>query len=141
MIAIVDTDALLGIANIKDKHHHKATTLAQKFEKIAIDIIILPTVLGEFSLLATSRIGVDQTKKFVRYIMEQPFIKVSIDEEFTNEAVNLYQKQTSKEESLFDCYVMIAARKYHADCILSFDTGYSKNGFLLAGDFANQKIS
>jgi hypothetical protein len=55
-----------------------------------------------------------------------------ISDDITHNAVSFYKTQTSKKESLFDCYVMAAAKKLAADCIFSFDKGYVKNGFVLS---------
>lgn len=140
MITIVDVDALLGLANPKDIHHDNSKLLFNKLADFGVDTILLPTVLGEFALLASSRIGMVQTKKAISGFLATSYGINSLDENLTREAVQLYHAQTSKEESLFDCFVMVSAKKLNADCIFSFDRGYTKNGFVLAGDFV-QKIN
>ena len=132
MNIIVDTDALLGLFNAIDALHKSAAMLAEKLTEERANIFLLPTTLAEFALLASSRVGVQQTKTAIDHLTQSGYIPVDVTEELTKEAVSLYQKQTSKEESLFDCYVMVAARKITADYIFSFDGGYTKNGFSLA---------
>ncbi len=128
---IIDTDALLGLSNINDVHHGRATTLLRKLRDEDATIFLLHTTLGEFALLASSRIGVKETKNALKRLTNGGFVFIDINESLTKEAVLLYQNQTSKEESLFDCYIMVAAKKIAADAIFSFDKGYEKNTFTL----------
>ena len=134
MITIIDTDALLGIFNPKDPHNKASVVLLDKLLQRDDEIFLLSTTLAEFALLASSRIGIRETKKSIKRIMASDYSTLNITEEVTAKAVELYFKQTSKEESLFDCYVMVAAWKISADYIFSFDKGYEKNGFVLAKD-------
>lgn len=131
MNAIVDTDALLGLFNTNDASHLKAVALAKLALQRGINFFILPTTLCEFALLASSRIGAKQAQQAVSILTASDYLGIDINEEMTKEAVKLYGQQTSKEESLFDCFVMIAAKKIRADFILSFDKGYIKRGFTL----------
>ena len=134
MIVVVDTDALLGLFDPKDSQLEKADRVAGLLVEKGAEFMIAPTTLGEFALLASSRIGVEKTKDALQRIKEMSYGVVEISADFVGEALALYDRQTSKEESLFDCYVMAAARKVGADCIFSFDKGYKKNGFKLAED-------
>lgn len=134
MIAIVDTDALLGLFFQEDPHTEEVKALAEKLAEREVEYWVLTTTLGEFALLASSKIGVVQTKEALKQLREMSYGVVGVDDELMNEACELYYKQTSKEESLFDCCVMAAAKKVGADCIFSFDKGYKKNGFKLAED-------
>lgn len=135
MIAIVDTDALLGLAVPHDLHHPKAVFLSEKCRRLAIELVFLPTTLAEFSLLGTSRIGMVQTKRALDRFTKAAQVIIPLTDEITQEALALYYRQTSKEESLFDCYNMVVAKQLSADCIFSFDKGYTKNGFILASDY------
>ncbi|OGG02949.1 hypothetical protein A2W14_02110 [Candidatus Gottesmanbacteria bacterium RBG_16_37_8] len=134
MNVIIDCDALLGLFNIKDFHHQKAVKLIKKCVNEGINIFILPTTLAEFALLSSYKIGVRQAKKAVVALVSSDYLTLDITTEITKEAVSLYEKQTSKEESLFDCLVMVATEKLTCDGIFSFDKGYRKNGFSLLED-------
>lgn len=135
MNTIIDTDALLGIANAQDAHYTQATTLLTFFVQEKAEIIILPTTMCEFSLLATSRIGMVKTKEVTQTLMSGNYTILPITDQLVRQAFDLYRAQTSKEESLFDCYNMVIAKMFNTDCIFSFDRGYTKNGFVLAEDF------
>lgn len=127
MNIIVDTDALLALINPKDALHAKAKALLIELHAQSAQLILLPTTLSEFSLIAASRVGLNQTKAVAEIWTEgSNHQMIEIDKELINSAVKLFQKQTSKEESLFDCFVMAAATRYEYDAIFSFDKGYLK---------------
>lgn len=135
MISIVDTDALVGLFDKRDALHRRTKQVVKSLAEKNIDIAILPTTLGEFVTLATIKIGREQTQTTTIELMHLDFIHLEMTEELTQKAINLYLRQTSKEESLFDCYNMVAAQRFHVNCIFSFDQGYVKNGFVLAEEF------
>lgn len=138
MTTIIDTDVLLGIFSPKDAHNKTSLSLLDKLLERNDEIFLLSTTLAEFALLASSRIGMSETKNSIKRIILSEYSSLDITEEVTAKAVELYFAQTSKEESLFDCYIMAAAKKIPADYIFSFDKGYEKNGFVLAMDFLKE---
>lgn len=131
MNIIIDSDALLGLYCPEDAHNAKALKLTKKIEEDGDNVFILPTTLSEFALLASSRIGMEDTQKAVFCLTKQSCQILEITSEMVQGAAELYGKQASKEESLFDCFVMVAAKKLGIDYIFSFDKGYIKNGFNL----------
>jgi len=138
MTTVIDTDALLGIFRPSDSHHETSLVLLDKLLQRNDEIFLLSTTLAEFALLASSRIGTKETKRSIKRIMASEYSTLDITEEVTAKTVELYYTQTSKEESLFDCYIMVAAKKIPADYIFSFDKGYEKNGFVLAKDILEE---
>src|SRR3990172_519439 len=134
MNAIVDTDALLGLFNINDTHHIKAVELATHIQNKGISIFILPTTLCEFALLASSRIGMKQAQQAIEALISSDYVSVDITEKIVKESTTLYRQQSSKEESLFDCFVMVVTKRLHIDYVFSFDRGYEKRGFTLLGN-------
>jgi predicted nucleic acid-binding protein len=135
MVVIVDTDALLALFNPEDSLARLADTVAEKLAQTGAEFVILPTTLAEFALVASSRVGVTRTRAALEQIRAMCYRMVVVDLALTDEAMNWYKKQTSKEESLFDCFVMAAVGKIGAECVFSFDKGYKKNGLVLAGDY------
>lgn len=128
MNIIVDTDALLALINSRDSLHAEAKALLTAMFAQGSQLFLLPTTLTEFSLIAASRVGLNQTKAVVEvWTAGTNHQMIEIDKELIASAVKLFRKQTSKEESLFDCFVMAAASKYKYDAIFSFDKGYLKN--------------
>lgn len=136
MNTIIDTDALLGIFNTKDALHKTATSLLKKLKSKGVNTYLLPTTLSEFARLASFQIGIKEAQEASKALLKSGMPIIDITEEITKHAVEYYQKQTSKKESLFDCYVMITAKQLGINYIFSFDNGYTKkiNGFKLAKD-------
>jgi predicted nucleic acid-binding protein len=133
MTTIVDTDALIALLNIDDLLHKRATALAEKVHEQAARLIVSPTTLAELSLVGLKTIGLPRLKQALADLRGKAIIE-SVTENDVSAAIELFQKQQSKDESLCDCFVMVLARRLHAACIFSFDRGYSKNGFVLAED-------
>lgn len=128
MNIIVDTDALLALINSHDSLHTEAKALLAAMFAQKSQLFILPTTLAEFSLIAANRVGLNQTKAVAEvWTAGANHQMIEIDKELIVSAVKLFRKQTSKEESLFDCFVMAAAARYGYDAIFSFDKGYLKN--------------
>lgn len=125
MKVIIDTDALLGIFNPADSHHSQTVTISKNLAEKNIDTEILTTTLGEFALLATSKIGLKPTQHAIKILSETMTI-IETTREITQAAISIYEKQTSKEESLFDCFIMAAAKLQKMDAVFSFDKGYKK---------------
>jgi predicted nucleic acid-binding protein len=127
MTIIVDTDALLALINPADSLHAEAKAILIELHARGAKLALLPTTLSEFALISANRVGLDQTKAVVevwtRGLSHQVLV---INQELTVSAIKLFRKQTSEEESLFDCFVMAASQKYNFDAIFSFDHGYLK---------------
>lgn len=137
MITIVDTDAMLALADAKDILHNKAKKLLITLLDKNVQFYILPTTLSEFALIASHRIGLEQTKAVVAVWSQGAGNEMlEVDKDLSQAALTKYSQQTSKEESLFDCYIMAAADKFRANFIFSFDKGYKKtiNKYMLAED-------
>lgn len=134
MKILIDVDALFGFFNENDAHYHTVHSVIYTLAERNTQTFLLPTTLGEFATLGTIRLGRKITQEAIEAIQHFGLIHFDMTEKLTQEAIALYLKQTSKEESLFDCYVMIAAKNIKADAIFSFDKGYQKNGFKLVSD-------
>jgi predicted nucleic acid-binding protein len=140
MTTAIDTDTLLGLFMPHDVHHKTVQQILDRLADQQCALVIPPTTLGEFALLASSRIGMNQTHAAVEILTSDHFQPFAITPNITYEAATLYRQQTSKEESLFDCFVMVTAKRLEADCIFSFDHGFTKNGFVLIEDFLEQVV-
>jgi len=127
MNIIVDTDALLALADTNDSLHTKAKALLIKLHLSAAKLLLLPSTLGEFSVLSTIRIGLEQTKAVVEVWTTGSSHKIlNINQDLTKLALKIYNEQTSKEESLFDCYLIAAFNQNKIDALFSYDKGFKK---------------
>jgi predicted nucleic acid-binding protein len=133
MTTIVDTDTLIGLTIEADPLHER---VARLYINVPHDttFYLLSDTLSEFATLSTIKIGIDATQRVVSDIVKSHKL-ITLSPEHALAAVELYQRQTTKENSLFDCSVMVAAGAYEADCIFSFDRGYTQNGLELLEDY------
>ena len=134
MLVVLDTDALLAIADVNDALHTRATGLAKKLSTLNANVLLSPTTLAEFAMVATHHIGFQQTKKAVDTLYTT-YSLFNLDTVINHSAIEKYGQQTSKHNTLFDCYVMSICGGTQSDCIFSFDKGYTKNGFDLLEDY------
>lgn len=135
MTTIVDTDALLGLVDETDALHTQAAAVAQRLADHNATIFILPTTLAEFATLATIKLGFVTAKQLVDRIVRQGYSPLDMTIDMLYQAHSLYLEQRSKENALFDCFTMVAAKRHNLDCIFSFDRGYTQNGYTLASEY------
>lgn len=133
MISIVDTDALLGLVSVDDPLHTRAKFVSHYFQDQNATLIISPTTLAEFSLVGLKRLGLAEMQKSLSFFLKGLLIE-DVRSSDMHMAQELLIKQQSKNHSFCDCCVMTVAKRLHADCIFSFDRGYTKNSFILAED-------
>jgi len=131
---IIDTDALYALVDTNDALHSRAKTVVSKLSNFYAEVFVLPTTLAEFSSLVAKNIGLEQSKQALGDLSSAGYNIVDITSELYKQAFDVYEKQRSRGESLFDCFVMATAADITADCIFSFDSGYKRNGFTLFGD-------
>lgn len=134
---IVDTDALLALINPTDELHERAVQMAEAVYTNNCTVLLLPTTLSEFAAVSAYQVGVQQTQVVLESLMKNAqHILLEIDTSLSRIAMSIFLAQKSKKESLFDCFVMAAATRYHVDAIFSFDEGYKKqrNSFVLIED-------
>jgi predicted nucleic acid-binding protein len=136
MNTIVDTDALIGLFDITDAHNKEAQRILEELTRRGINTFILPTTIAEFAAASTGNVGMTKAQEATKKILYSGMTIIEADEDLTVQAVAIYLKQGSRKETLFDCFVMAAAKKLGITHIFSFDKGYKKqkNGFLLISD-------
>jgi len=136
MNTIIDTDALVGLFDIKDVHSKEAQRILEELKRQQINTVVLPTTLAEFTALFAYRVNMREAQDATDKIINVGMAIIEISEELTMQAIAIYQKQGSPKETLFDCFVMAAAEMLGIRYIFSFDKGYKKqrNGFLLISD-------
>jgi predicted nucleic acid-binding protein len=139
MTIIVDTDTLIGLTIATDVHHVRVVELYNSLPPDTT-FYVLSDTLCEFATLSTIKVGREKTQRAVTDIVNS-HVLITLEPNIAFDAVQLYQKQTSKGNSLFDCAVMSAATSHKTDCIFSFDKGYKQNGFVLLEDFLSNSQS
>ena len=135
MNVIIDTDILLALFNESDINHHKAITLSKRLKRKKINVWVLPTTICEFARVLSYQVKYSNSQQAVLMIQNK-ITTLEITLSISTCAAQMYQKQTSKKDTLFDCYNMAAAQKYGISYIFSFDRGYKKqhNNFQLVSE-------
>src|SRR5262245_20617172 len=120
MQVVVDTDALLALTDVNDALHLRATALAKQLTALDALVLLSPTTIAEFSTVATRNIGFAQAKKAVDTLYKA-YSLFELDNVLNHSAIQKYRGQTSRYNTLFDCYVMAISGETQCDCIFSFD--------------------
>ncbi len=137
MTTIVDTDALIALRYPTDALHQRAAALLAALD--GAHRLLSPTTLTEFSLVGMRGLDLVGMQQTIATIVGGGMIIETVTEKDAQEATALFQQQRSKDNSLADCFVMILAKRTKADCIFSFDQGYTQNGFVLLEEFLKRE--
>jgi predicted nucleic acid-binding protein len=136
MTIIIDTDAIFALSNRTDALHARAKRILERAEHPSI--ILSPTTIVEFSFTAAKKLGLERAKHITQTMTDGSMRIETVNADDVQTATQFFYQQRTKEDSLCDCFVMALAKKVQADCIFSFDQGYTKNGFVLIEDFLEQ---
>lgn len=131
-IAIVDSDALIGLARDDDALHQQCIAISQYLEEQNIETFIpYAVVLEAATMLARVINRGDLASKLLQ---DYEPIDEDIDIEVFDAVAKLYAKKSSKKNTPFDHYVLALAKKNNIQYIFSFDSFYKKRGLTLIED-------
>lgn len=135
-IIVADADSLVALAHKNDANHEKARKIAESLRNRAYQIIYPNTAILEAVTTLKRALNLpDRAHLIVRQYLAGAFIIEYVDEKLQTEASKLFdQKASSKQNTIFDALVAVAAKKLQADAIFSFDNWYPKLGFKLASE-------
>jgi len=138
MNTIVDADALVALFNSTDALHDKAKEDLNKLKSLGYDTLILPTTISEFATVAGKEVGYKKTQTVVKALVNSGIIIVEITDSLTKQAIDVYLKHQSKKDTLFDCFIIAAAKNLGISYIFSYDNIYKKsmNGLSLVEDLS-----
>jgi len=133
---VVDADAIVAQANIKDINHLKATKISENLNSQGVKVLYPVTAIAEATTVIQAKMNSLATAIGTAQVFTNPDYKViSIDQEIYSYAINSHFSNVSnKRDTLFDCIIIAVADKYEADAIFSFDNFYRKKGYKLASD-------
>lgn len=125
----IDADALVALARVRDKNHRRAKKIYEKIKKEKASFISSNTSLYETVTVISQRINHQAARKFILKVY-QGLNFVFIDSLLEKKGLAIFNKQTSKNTSFFDCLNMAILKEMGLKEIFSFDEDYKKNGFL-----------
>src|SRR6266550_9499220 len=110
MNTIIDADVLVGLFDTTDAHNKEAQRLLEELTRRGINTLILPTTIGEFAAISTRDVGMKEAQEATSKVLHSGITIIEVDKDLTLQAIAIYLKQDSRKETLFDCFVMAAAK-------------------------------
>lgn len=125
----IDADAFVALAKEDDTNHVKAAKLLQKLINEPVTFLTSNYVFLETVTVISLRVGHEQALKFIKQIKSpgSEFLVEWIDSTIEEQAIEVFEKQTSKNVSFVDCTNIALIRLRGIDAIFSFDEIYKKN--------------
>ncbi len=135
LLVVADADCIVAQSFADDTHHKATLALVQKLDKVGGHILFPSTAIAEAITTLQRKFSNPRLAASALELFTDPSIDIeNVDREIILEAKKLFNPNTSKHNTLFDCIVATVAKKHNADAILSFDNWYPKLGFKLAND-------
>lgn len=136
----VDADAFVSLVRTKDKNHLRAKKIYEYLKRKETVFFSSNTSLYETVTVISQRVSHKKAKEFFLKV-RQGLNVVFVNQEREKKAVAIFNKQTSKNVSFFDCLNMAIMRELGIKQVFSFDKHYKKNGFLRIGiDIAPREL-
>ncbi|MFA5995833.1 MAG: PIN domain-containing protein [Patescibacteria group bacterium] len=135
MKVFIDADALIAIMKHDDINHDKAFKCLEKLVQQEVIFLTSNYVFAEVVTVLSQRVSQASAKQFINIMRstDSPFIVRWVDEIIADEAVTIFEQQTSKNVSFVDCVNMALVKIDNIDQIFSFDSVYKKNKFVMVG--------
>src|SRR2546422_347763 len=138
-LVIVDADAIISFVYIDDENHRRAQQIMQQLATSDVYLLFPTTAICEAVTVVRGRLNrPEDAKRIVAKFQSGDFPVQAVDHAILTEAVDLFNPNGSKKNTLFDAVVAAIAKRVHADAIFSFDEWYRKIGLTLASDLLEQ---
>ncbi len=134
-VIIIDADAIIAQANPEDFHHKQAIEISKSLANLNAKILYPSTTILE-SVTHIQRVLSDNINahKIINTAIKSKINIIEVNKHILSKALNYFNPNTSKKNTLFDCTIAAIAEEYNADAIFSFDKFYKKLGFKLASE-------
>ena len=130
-IVVADADALIALTLEKDHNHEKAILVASLFVKRNLEIVFPATVFPEAITSLVRAVDQPQKARLISQQLQQGFFQIDYPEKETLiRAGQIFEGSHSKQNTFFDAIVAATAEKLNTKTIFSFDSWYSKLGFV-----------
>ncbi|HEY4509590.1 MAG TPA: PIN domain-containing protein [Candidatus Paceibacterota bacterium] len=127
----LDTSAIYALADERDENHEKAKGLFDLALSQGEQFSLHSYILIEASALLQRRLGLEQTKKFLKESAR--FQIVWIDSSLHKLAEDYFFKHATRKLSLVDCASFVVMRQQGIMKALAFDDDFPKAGSRLYG--------
>lgn len=136
-VILVDADAFFALSNECDANHQKAQRILSELLLHSVVFCVSNYAFAETVSVLSRKISRNAALAFIQRVKNgrSPLQFRWVDEELELLAIGIFEKQTSKNVSFFDCANMAIMKMDECDAIFSFDAIYHKNGFQTAEEF------
>lgn len=133
-----DADSIIALADKQDANHKKAKQVSEYLLLKNYQIIYPNTaVLEAITALMRAKNLPDKAKLISQQYRIGVFTIEYVNSGIQMLAAELFETRSeSKQNTIFDAVIAVAAEKLEADAIFSFDKWYNRLGFKLATDLA-----
>lgn len=129
--AILDSSALVALANPDDSTHDRASKLINIIRKGNIQIVLISAVFAETLNVLGKKIGHNPAIQFGNEIARSSeYIYKDTSIALHQGALEIWKNQKSSV-SYTDCIVMATASEFDTKYILGFDEAFFANGYKL----------
>lgn len=130
---LIDTSALLALANPRDQYHSAAVSLARRHVRAGGRFLGTVLVLGEFHAHLLYRAGPKRARTVVSDLLRDPLYSWSeIDVELLTSAVSVWLERFADQKfSLIDAVSFEVMQRNKMTSAFAFDRHFSAAGFEL----------
>lgn len=134
-VIVVDADAIVAQAYPADSNHQKAVAISNKLNDLGAQVIYPASAVLEATTVLQARLNSGATAYGTAVVFSEPNVQVTeVNKKTLTSALNYFNPEKNKKDTLFDCVVMAVADENKADAIFSFDKVYEKKGYKLAAN-------
>lgn len=139
-ITIADADIIISLYFTDDVNHQKVSDLIAK-------------AVGSFYIIKYPNTAILEAITTLKRSLNKPEIAIMVNKNFLNGEFNIvyvdesiqklaseiFAKEKSKKNTIFDCLVLATAKTIRAAGIFSFDSWYKRQGFKMVADLFETK--
>src|SRR5258706_3603024 len=143
LIVIGDSDGLIAILHEEDNNFSRANeTVRQLLQMEALVIFPITTIVETVTTLTRKLAKPGLAAHVIDRISQGELLIEPADDSLLRTALTVFTPSGSKQNTLFDAFVVATANKLKTNYIFSFDAWYKKLGLTLASDFVtdNPKV-
>ena len=127
----LDTSAIYALTDERDKSYKKAKELFELALSQEQQFLLHSYILVEASALIQRRLGLEQTKKFLKEAVR--FHTIWVNAPLHRAGEDYFHKHATRKLSLVDCVSFVVMRQENITHAFAFDDDFEKAGFRLYG--------
>lgn len=126
MRVFVDASAYLAVLNKKDSNYKKALKISQELFEGGGEFVTSNIVIYEVYTVLSLRIDKKLAGEFKETLERSPILIIYLNKELDVNAWEIFQRQTSKNVSFFDCTSFAVMEELGIGSVFSFDRDFKR---------------